>query len=511
MKRSRSPSLDLPPPIVVDYQPYTSRVLERRLFHQGTRPARDQWDCYYRNNTTKGYKDRHYILREFVELGEVIEACAARGPLQSGRVSSDTSSSSRSLPFPFPSKMDSSPLATMTTSMSHAPGKPNREYPQGQYDFCWLELGCGVGNAFLPIFEAFGHLPQWSAMFGADISRVAIDLLRSRVTQTLPLSLQAKVHTCVLDPTQSDLSSNPTLAWETSANEPVAARPAGDDSGCVLLSSSSLPPPSSRTLPYGGATHTAVFASMIFVLSSIEVRHHRVVLNRVAQWMRLQSQRRRRHPPHAHSEVMMKSGMEGPPEGDPYQTVGGATFFFRDYAAEDHAQHRFCRRRRCGGAEKWTEESVGATYALEERESHQRQQDHGKTYAAVAFSGAGPTTVRSSECSHPQRSQEEGEEKRGQERVGAAGWDGAEMTGCDFNGGGGSGSGGPHGERNTFVRSNGTLTHFFRVEEVRQLFTGVGFAVIDLRVLERDVCNRGEGIHLCRRFIQGRFSMNIEG
>jgi methyltransferase-like protein 6 len=35
--------------------------------------AKRNWDNYYKNNTTNGYKDRHYIHREFEELSHKLE------------------------------------------------------------------------------------------------------------------------------------------------------------------------------------------------------------------------------------------------------------------------------------------------------------------------------------------------------------------------------------------------------------------------------------------------------
>ena len=32
--------------------------------------AKRNWDIFYKNHKTKGYKDRHYIKREFLELSD---------------------------------------------------------------------------------------------------------------------------------------------------------------------------------------------------------------------------------------------------------------------------------------------------------------------------------------------------------------------------------------------------------------------------------------------------------
>ena len=61
--------------------------------------ARKNWDIFYKQNTTNFYKDRHYLKREFSEL-------------------SDALSNSQQVTL--------------------------------------LDLGCGVGNAFWPLIEAYG-------------------------------------------------------------------------------------------------------------------------------------------------------------------------------------------------------------------------------------------------------------------------------------------------------------------------------------------------------------------
>ena len=61
--------------------------------------AKRNWDNYYKSNTVNGYKDRHYIHREFEELTQSLE--------------------------------ESSAITTL------------------------IDLGCGVGNAFYPLLAMF--------------------------------------------------------------------------------------------------------------------------------------------------------------------------------------------------------------------------------------------------------------------------------------------------------------------------------------------------------------------
>ena len=81
------------------------------------------WDKFYTRNKSNFFKDRHYLQRVFPELS--VERL------------SDTSCSSCE-------------------------------------PFILLEVGCGVGNAVLPLLEKNPNLHVW----GLDLSHVAIDLMR---------------------------------------------------------------------------------------------------------------------------------------------------------------------------------------------------------------------------------------------------------------------------------------------------------------------------------------------
>lgn len=124
----------LPPPIVADYAPYAKKQLQDRWkLHQVANCAA-QWDRYYSHNTVNGYKDRHYLLREFVELGRALDA------------------------------------ATESCEVGGAPIE-------------LVEIGCGVGNAVLPMLEAYHHLGEQFVAYGFDISRVAVQLLEKKVAE----------------------------------------------------------------------------------------------------------------------------------------------------------------------------------------------------------------------------------------------------------------------------------------------------------------------------------------
>lgn len=292
-KRSHSPC----DTSLVEYKPYTSGILERRLTTLHTRSHKEQWNCFYRNNTINGYKNRNYLLREFEEM-----RCALGYGGPSGK----------------------------------------EDEPKGNTTISWLEAGCGVGNAFLPILEQHGYQENFVAMYGFDISSVAIDLLAKKIT-SLPQDVQSKVFLATLDPTTETILGNPKLS---------------------LIKSVS-------------------FASMIFVLCSIAKINHSLVIRRIAECMK----------------------------------KPGGIFFFRDYAIEDHAQQRFSARK---------------------------------------------IIPKNLPC----------------------------VTSSDDS---------------TYMRTNGTLSHFFSVEEVEKLFLDSGFQIIDLKIVDRETNNQSERVSLKRKFIQGRF------
>ena len=90
--------------MILEQEPESSfsPMIQRRLEID----ARKNWDIFYRNNTTKFYKDRHYLSHEFKELTEALEKSA-----------------------------------------------------QEQKSITLLDLGCGVGNAFWPLAEKFSSPP----------------------------------------------------------------------------------------------------------------------------------------------------------------------------------------------------------------------------------------------------------------------------------------------------------------------------------------------------------------
>ena len=298
-----APSLRvLCPPFVLDYAPYAKGQLNLTRRRQLT-DCGEQWDTYYRNNTVNGYKDRHYLLREFHELREALD-------LRSSAATSSAPSTSGDVVL-------------------------------------LLEVGCGVGNALLPIVEQYIDRLQPSEfqVYGFDISEVAVKLLQAKlVTDTssteaavLPpvrsSRLAEYVHCCAHDLTQEPLPVGCSGAW---------------------------------------LRQKASFATIIFVLCSIKEVDRRVFVERMSLLI-----------------------------------AEGGLVFVRDYAVGDHAQSRFASRQ------------------------------------AV--------------------------------------------------------------EDDTFLRTNGTLSHFFSAEAMQTLFESCGFDTVECKIVEREVTNRREDVTMSRRFVQGKF------
>lgn len=125
------------PVIVPDYAPYTGGQLLSVASRQ-VRACAQQWDRYYTHNTVNGYKDRHYLLREFAELHNALEA------------------------------------------LRH----PNRQGGGVVMAVSVAEIGCGVGNAIIPILEEYADVSTGEFVaYGFDISKVAVDLLRQKILQ----------------------------------------------------------------------------------------------------------------------------------------------------------------------------------------------------------------------------------------------------------------------------------------------------------------------------------------
>eukprot|EP01051_Picozoa_sp_SAG22_P022546 SAG22_NODE_5441_length_1013_cov_1.566740_2_plen_90_part_00 len=57
-----------------------------------------------------------------------------------------------------------------------------------------------------------------------------------------------------------------------------------------------------------------------------------------------------------------------------------------------------------------------------------------------------------------------------------------------------------------YVRHDGTLTYFFRTEEIQSLFEAAGFKCLSSEYIEKNVKNKKQGMQMARRFCQAKFA-----
>ncbi|KAF9084473.1 hypothetical protein BGX29_010151 [Mortierella sp. GBA35] len=60
-------------------------------------------------------------------------------------------------------------------------------------------------------------------------------------------------------------------------------------------------------------------------------------------------------------------------------------------------------------------------------------------------------------------------------------------------------------DTNLYVRQDGTLSHFFSVEQMTELFEKEGFKVVECGYVHRETINRAMDLSLDRRFLQAKF------
>ncbi|KAF9285081.1 Methyltransferase-like protein 6 [Mortierella alpina] len=60
-------------------------------------------------------------------------------------------------------------------------------------------------------------------------------------------------------------------------------------------------------------------------------------------------------------------------------------------------------------------------------------------------------------------------------------------------------------DTNLYVRQDGTLSHFFSIEQIRSVFEQEGFTTIECDYVHRETINRAMDISIDRRFLQAKF------
>ncbi|KAG9323766.1 hypothetical protein KVV02_007761 [Mortierella alpina] len=60
-------------------------------------------------------------------------------------------------------------------------------------------------------------------------------------------------------------------------------------------------------------------------------------------------------------------------------------------------------------------------------------------------------------------------------------------------------------DTNLYVRQDGTLSHFFSIEQIRSVFEKEGFTTVECDYVHRETINRAMDISIDRRFLQAKF------
>ena len=203
------------------------------------------WDRFYQHHAVKFFKDRHYTAAEFPD---------EFGTSQS----SSSSSSSRS-------SSNSSNSSSSTTT--------------GSKQQCWVELGCGVGNALLPLLERYEY-NDW-IVYGLDLSATAIQHLRAdgRYQQAAAAN-RAFAWPC--DITRDFTNAAGTQATAAMGIAVAVASNKSKGEGTTMVSAKlgqaiSIIPPEAG-IPVGVATVT----SLLFCLSAVNPAQHTQAVSNAA-------------------------------------------------------------------------------------------------------------------------------------------------------------------------------------------------------------------------------------
>ena len=62
---------------------------------------------------------------------------------------------------------------------------------------------------------------------------------------------------------------------------------------------------------------------------------------------------------------------------------------------------------------------------------------------------------------------------------------------------------------NTYVKQDGTICHYFSLEEVKELFVQAGFDILELEFIHRQYCNRAQGKARRRIWCHGKFRKKV--
>lgn len=390
-----------PTPFVENYAPYSQNQLRDLHFN---RDCALQWNTFYKNNGRKAYKDRHYILREFVELKQALDDNsnnnntstndADEGDVREGEGEGRTRVRRRRQRCCCLCRSFDGTDAGASCSCRRV---------------LLLDFGCGVGNLCLPMLEEYRDI---LAVVASDLSHVAIQSLQREI------SLRQLTQQVYCE--QSDLGSD----HESNLVANLCLRGVQE-----IFCRNSKP----RTIPTTAETRCRrpeIFSSLVFVLCSVPQNlWNNVILNIV------------------NSLTICSNELFGSSSSSLY-------LFFRDYCHDDLAMHRFQPHRAViGGASK---------------KNNNNNNNHGKIDVEV------DGDMDDDDVPPPSP---------------------------------------PSNKSSTYMRTNGTLSHFFTLKEVEDLFAPY-FDILELKIITlqapvRDLVSVDWQLNE-RKFIQGKFLLKNE-
>lgn len=191
--------------------------------------AQKHWDIFYKRNTTKFFKDRHWTTREFQELAQLqfptrsdtdtrsnSTRCTSNENNRevesisntSSHSEADKNSSASTSPKELKNKLSTSNCGSRSASTSQKElenklstsncGSSAAKKLQN-CDKIILEVGCGVGNFIFPLIQEFPS-DFWFA-YACDFSPRAVQMVKDN-----PLYDQTKIKAFQCDITSNDLA-----------------------------------------------------------------------------------------------------------------------------------------------------------------------------------------------------------------------------------------------------------------------------------------------------------------
>lgn len=443
-------------PFTDNYAPYSQNQLRDVHFN---RDCAVHWNTFYKNNGRKAYRDRHYILREFSEMKNVLDSLTKKSSQgQNSEIEIEPSSSSTTL---LPQRRSREHHDGGDEALhSERQDKNDNEKSKQQINLrhitpsstaLLLDFGCGVGNLCLPILEEYNRNNE-VAVVASDLAQVAVTSLQTEVDER---GFSSRVYA-----EASDLGSD----HESNVVPLLCQR--GVRKIFTPSSSSSTTTDDSHSHHH----HHPIFSSLVFVLCSVPKGLWKNVVLNIVNSLRLCSQEltsiiRNERKRQDNNNTSSSSNVDDDDDDyvrDATSDFGGDCYlFFRDYCQDDLAMHRF-------GTDR-------AVFEQQEQQIDSNNNNNNKEQHHVKM-----TSSASNEHAAEHISNVDAKANTSASAV------------------------------TTYMRTNGTLSHFFSVEEVENLF-GDYFDIIELKVVTmvapiRDIVSVGFEKNE-RKFIQGKFKL----